>query len=268
MNRHAQYNPQTLHSAMIAAGLEPPQPIPADGRLHRFYVEGDRRGTRNGWCANHGSHAIYGTWREPGTRHVWQANRPIDPAEYARQREAAELRRTRLRTEREQTHARAAEVARRIWENSEPAAAGHPYLVRKGIEPHLARQSRDSLVIPLHDTAGEVQNVQFIRPDGQKRFLKGGRKKGCFCWIGGTPAERWFVAEGFATAATVHEVTGEPVAMAFDAGNLVPVVGALVERLPGRCVIAADNDETGLRYAYRAAARYGVGVTYPTAVAS
>ena len=51
------------------------------------------------------------------------------------------------------------------------------------------------------------------------------------------------IAEGYATAATLHEVTGHCAVMAVDAGNLRPVAEALRALYPStRLVVAADND--------------------------
>src|SRR5262249_26047182 len=47
--------------------------------------------------------------------------------------------------------------------------------------------------------------------------------------------------------ASLHEVTGESVAIAFNAANLEPVARALKKKSAGlRIVIAADNDESGV----------------------
>jgi phage/plasmid primase-like uncharacterized protein len=75
------------------------------------------------------------------------------------------------------------------------------------------------------------------------------------------------IAEGYATAASIHEATGNPVAVAFSANNLQPVAHALMQRLVtgklngcgGAITIAADHDEngTGQKYAIEAAQAVG-----------
>ena len=63
--------------------------------------------------------------------------------------------------------------------------------------------------------------------------------------IGPSPAagDVVVVAEGYATAATLHEATGLPVAAAFNAGNLKPAAEGLRERyLDKKIVVAGDND--------------------------
>ncbi|MDQ6961998.1 MAG: DUF927 domain-containing protein, partial [Mariprofundaceae bacterium] len=89
---------------------------------------------------------------------------------------------------------------------------------------------------------GELTSLQFIQANGDKRFLKDGQIKGGFHLIG-TPSKRLIVCEGYATACTIHEATGEAVATAFNAGNLSPVVKALRLKFPElSLVVAADND--------------------------
>jgi len=56
------------------------------------------------------------------------------------------------------------------------------------------------------------------------------------------------IAEGFATGATLHELTGQPVVVAFNAGNLGKVAEACRGRFPDRpLVIAGDNDHQAPR---------------------
>ena len=51
------------------------------------------------------------------------------------------------------------------------------------------------------------------------------------------------IAEGYATAATIHQATGLPVIAAFNAGNIAPVAQVYRDRHPERTVIiAGDND--------------------------
>lgn len=53
------------------------------------------------------------------------------------------------------------------------------------------------------------------------------------------------VAEGYATAATAHEATGFPVAVAFDAGNLLPVAKALRGKYPQARIVVFGDDDAG-----------------------
>src|SRR5439155_4411726 len=42
------------------------------------------------------------------------------------------------------------------------------------------REYRGALVVPLRDINGELQSLQFISAEGEKRFLSGGQMAGCF----------------------------------------------------------------------------------------
>jgi phage/plasmid primase-like uncharacterized protein len=81
--------------------------------------------------------------------------------------------------------------------------------------------------------------------DGSKLFLKGARTEGGHALIGGLPRQGapLLVAEGYATGAPLHEATGLPVVVAFNAGNLAAVAKAYRAADPSRpIIIAGDND--------------------------
>ncbi len=133
---------------------------------------------------------------------------------------------------------------------TKPAPADHPYIVRKGIKPvgdiHVTNDGK--LVVPVFDEHGEPMSLQFITGNGGKRFLTGGQIQGGLFPLPGGNGPR-YIAEGFATAATIHEATGETVLAAFNAGNLLPVAKLARGRYPERViVICADDDhETAAR---------------------
>ena len=70
-------------------------------------------------------------------------------------------------------------------------------------------------------------------------------KEGAFHLIGPhpEPGEPVLVCEGYATGASLHMATSLTVAIAFDAGNLLPVSKAMRERFPGcPLIICCDDD--------------------------
>lgn len=180
-------------------------------------------------------------------------------------------------------HQSAARLANTIWRNAKELTAAdlaHPYLQSKGIQDLTAvagirinrYKGRNKLVIPIYSRNGqtgntELVNLQQIEESGQKRFLAGGQKSGGYAILNGTHADMaqgFYLAEGYATAASVHLATGKPVVIAFDAGNLPVVAARIIERgnLPADTPIylAADNDrasQKGLAKAAEAAAILG-----------
>lgn len=235
-----------FRAAITAAGLEAPEHVTADGALHRFASNG-KRGDTAGWYVMHvegipaGS---FGCWRA-GLSETWcgDVGRKWTAAEQTAQRaRIAAMRRLREAEEAKQ-RADAASEAAAIWGSAKLAAAGHAYLVRKGIKPHGLRVEGEHLVVPVRAN-GELVSLQRIATDGAKRFLTGGRVAGGYFSIGKPEdAKALCVVEGVATGATVHEATGLPVAVSFNAGNLVAVSRAMRERFPDLpLIVCADDD--------------------------
>ena len=90
-------------------------------------------------------------------------------------------------------HAEAAQQAHKRLQASFPCSERHAYLSRKGI-PALAdmRQDRNGmLLIPVRDSSGRVQSLQYIAPDGTKRFLTGGKVQGGNSLFPARQKNRW-----------------------------------------------------------------------------
>lgn len=168
---------------------------------------------------------------------------PQAQAALSRQIKAARLQAELSRRDR---HAEAASRVRKIWDAAPAAPRRHAYLVTKGIEPHNARLHSGCLVLPVTTFEGSISSLQFIAPDGRKRLLSGGRKRGCFIAVAGDEeqARRVIICEGWATGCTLTE--DDPAALvlaAIDAGNLQPVAVAARHRWPSaELVIAGDDD--------------------------
>ncbi|HOI67969.1 MAG TPA: DNA primase, partial [Thiomonas arsenitoxydans] len=168
-------------SAMRAHGIAPADPgvIVADGALRRFDVEGDRRGSRNGWAVLHHNHGAAGNWKS-GVTITWIAKSIARMTRQERDEHFRLIRQAKAEAQRQREadqHA-AAERAAMLWEKAAPANAAHPYLVRKRIAPGNARQSGNLLVLRIEDAEGNTRSLQFIAADGSKRMLTEGAKRG------------------------------------------------------------------------------------------
>jgi putative DNA primase/helicase len=262
-----------FRQAMRDAGLEPPDVI-EPGKLHRFPGVGKRNGNTAGWCKlfPDGLGGVFGDWAADISE-TWQAKRdkPLTPAEREAFRRQVEDARARAEMERKVQQDDAARRAGELWLKASHVKR-HPYLTAKKVSAHGIRQSGDSLLIPLFDADDALHSLQFIGPDGTKKFLPGGRVTGCFHLIGEPRgAAAVLVCEGYATGASLHEATGMPVAVAFSAGNLRPVSLALRATYPDvRLIICADNDaktegNPGLEKATEAALAVGGLLAVPPA---
>ena len=139
-------------------------------------------------------------------------------------------------------------------------ATGNAYLTRKGFPGHECvmltathktggvTYSAGDLVVPLHDDSGALVNLQLINSESLKRTLKGGAVKGACHIIEGQKqaGKRLWIAEGYATALTVHHLTGETVMVALSSVNLLSLASLARQKHPAcQIVLAADRDLSG-----------------------
>ncbi|WP_304626935.1 DUF5906 domain-containing protein, partial [uncultured Parasutterella sp.] len=164
----------------------------------------------------------------------------------------------------------AREKAAKMWERAaDSVSASHPYVRSKKIRPIGARQLRNQILVPVWKEEMLV-GLQTIFPDDtaegertfQKKFLSGTETKGSFAVLGTLPEkpEVIFLTEGWATGCSIFEAVGQPVIVAFSAGNLLPVAETLRAKYPdSKICIAADNDAHYLRkLREECASRFGI----------
>lgn len=241
---------EAFSQAIEAAGMAAPDVIHADGMLHRFSPSGKRRDMA-GWYVLYldGLPAgVFGCWRS-GLVQTWcaKASHSLTSAQRDALRQRVRNAKALRDADIQQRQQQAQTMALARWNTASPLLAGmqaHPYLKSKGVQGFGLRveTGTDLLLVPMRDATGTLHSLQTISETGEKRFIAGGRVQGCYHAIGqiGTAL---VVAEGFATAASIHEATGLAVATAFSANNLFPVARALRQKYPGLpLVLAADDD--------------------------
>ncbi len=240
-----------------------------DGQIHRVPLIGKSGGDLDGAYCGYldGRPAGWMQNFSAGEKHTWVATGhtltkeqvEAQRADFARKREE----RQRQILQRQQQTARDAFTE---WIASDYASNDHPYLKAKGVPAFGLREDIDgALLVPVVNVDKELRGLQTISPDGEKRFMYGMEKYGNFHMIGDygldhpgvTPFDdegrnlsqgEILLAEGYATAATLHMATEKPVAVAFDAGNLEPVAKKLREKFPNAAItICADNDHQHTR---------------------
>lgn len=291
-----------LYAALVLAcqevGIVPPTTLPhADGRWHPADLADDRKGKGDGRILlfPDGQGGQVHNWK--GESRSFFTSRPnaYSPAEREElDRQRKEVRRiSEVMIKERQRRARIR--AQKIWASGRPASADHPYLREKQIEPHglkvgtwtrwrknkTGEWTRDivienALLVPMVDEQGALWNVQAIFPERHpdlgrdKDFIGGARKSGLYFPMECQPMTRMIlIAEGFATGATICEGTGKSTIVAFDAGNLEPVVMIIRRKYPHHhIVVCADNDRytpgnPGLTKARAAAKGVGAKVLVP-----
>lgn len=259
----------TFEQALQASGLLP-RAIVADGKWRRcptldkpkkrngaYVLHADGRGYWRNWATD----SDINSWADKSVTH----SSPVDLA-------AIERRRQQERAQR----LRAIEGARAHWARCASANGLHPYLERKGLSAVGTQALRlwgDALVVPVL-WKGRIISLQSITPDGQKRFWPGAPVKGGALVLDRPRAALTAVCEGLATGLAIFQsVRNARVIVAFDAGNLSPVVDTL--RPSGSVVICADDDHgtearrgfnPGREKATNAAELIGAGVAWPEGI--
>jgi phage/plasmid primase-like uncharacterized protein len=228
---------------MAESGFLIDHPV-ADGQIHRFDV--DKTNDRAGWYVLFDGDfpaGVAGSWKTD-ERIKWSLKSPktMNKTEKAKYCQKLELAKKLSEQELKRRHAEAKIKALNIWKKANPVLADHPYLKNKKVGCFGLKQVNDDLIIPAVDKTGELWTIQTIKPNGQKRFLSGGKKKECYFKIPGNDV--LCIAEGYATGATIHEATGSTVFVAFDAGNVEPVALSVRKKYPNaEITICADNDQ-------------------------
>ena len=235
---------EQFSDAIRSAGLPPPDTIIDDGAIHRFSTNG-KPSDDSGWYSLHTDGipaGPFGDWRS-GLQSTWcaKSDSTMTDAEREAHRQRVKVMQVQRETElMQRQQAAATDAARRL--KAATVCTQHDYLTRQGIKPHGVKLEGNNLLIPMRDTAGTLHSLQNIAPNGEKRFLSGGRVKGCYHLIG-NPSGALIVCEGYATGASIHEATGHAVAVAFNAGNIEAVAVALRSKYPAlKIIIAADDD--------------------------
>ncbi len=264
-------NEQEFLDAMRQSGIACHEKIVADGEIHRFAPDG--KGNKDGWYVFYGMAGAFGDW-SCDIKENWSikydlltfAERKIvqEQMELSKKTQAEQAEKVALRQE------AAAQEADTKWQSY--ALTGQSgYLTRKMIPAIGTRFDQNTIVVPIKDIEGKIWSLQYIHESGFKSFLTGGRKKRCFHVLGDTLEDTPFiyVAEGYATATSVHMATGTPVVVAFDADNIEPVVKALKQKYSSlKICITGDDDQwkgsnTGRIRAEEAANKHGCSVVFP-----
>ena len=254
--------------AMRLSGLPFKGSLIADGAIHRFSPEG--KGNKDGWYVFYGMAGAFGDWSRDIHQKWSLRSQSLSYEDKARLSEQIEKTKRASEEERNQRHEEVSSLALTEW-NSLSEIGNSPYLSRKKVEPLGVHFRGELVVVPLKDTAGKLWSLQYISPDGTKRFLSGGRKKGCFHHIGVIKdGEPIIVAEGYATGASIYMATNKSVVVAFDAGNLDPVIEELKKTYPRSTILIAGDDDrwkdhnTGRIKSEEAVKKHNCRVLFPT----
>lgn len=250
---------QQLFAYMSELGVSPAsyERLEFDGELHRYDIDGDKRGSGNGAYIIHTDgipagfiqdwkRGIKTTWKYDVSGLSEEQKKYFNSAEYQEKSEAEKKRREEKRRKKEIT---ASENARVRIDMLPEAPENHPYLKKKQVYPYGVKLDGDNLAIPLRDIDGVVRSLQWIFADGQKRFYPDAPMNGLFWSIGLDTVKpdtkgAILIGEGFATMAKIYELTGIPCIAGISCHFIKAVAKEIREHYPqSKIYITADNDK-------------------------
>lgn len=249
---------------LIAHGclLRPGEPK-CDGQSHRVQVVGDKGNIKSGFYVMHLDGVPNGYFMNNRTKDSFKnlyLNRGVDeresPEEIKKRQEEFRIQQARAEQERQKQERQVAMTIRQqLRKLSNTNEITSPYFKKKRIPGSVftfVEGDKNGLTtwIPLYDVNKQLTTAQTISPEGEKRFVKGGRKHGSFHVVLGKIEQddsTVIICEGYATAASIQysliEHRDVKVVAAIDAGNLLPVAQSLKKRYSDKIfIIACDND--------------------------
>ena len=266
-----------------------------NGQIQRVPVTGDALGEKSGSYVGHldGNPAGYIQNFKTGEQTNWKLNAQLKAlSAVGRARLAAETaqKRQNRANQLERQHAETTKIVEGHFSQGEPAEQ-HPDLDRKGVASYglvidtvgsltLPKNDPDgqqwsakgNLLVPIRDIERQFLGAQSIDATGKKSLPRGCRKQGGHHVVGDVEAsDKLLFAEGYATAATLHELTGLPVVVTFDSGNMPGVAEAYRAKFPEKnLILAGDNDHSkpveknvGFQKALEAAQKVGGYTCFP-----
>ncbi len=247
---------QEILNRLVSYGLDVSE-LNLTGRLTRCKAEGDKSGQQSGWyvlyelSTQSGKLYIvgaFGNWKDSSCPESGWKLKPKNIEVFTNsERKEIESKQQVLREtiekEKKILSGNTAKRAEKIF-NQLPEIGKSEYLQNKKIKGYGIRFSRGAIIVPVGNWDGALVGLQFIYGNGKKKFLTGTAKKGAFHLIGEISDENpILVAEGYSTAASIHEATNLPVIVAFDAGNLKTVSIELRKRYQKSYIVICGDDD-------------------------
>ena len=174
---------ENFKAEMAAHGYSPGEVIPG-GKIHRFSMNGiphDKTGWY--WITAGGpvTAGVFGHWWT-GEKIKWSSKSKsgMSSGELKAYRAAVEEAKRQREAERRREHETASEKAIEDIKKFRDAPADHPYLEKKRVKPYGIKICGNELIIPFKDVSGKFWTYQRTKANGEKLFLTGGKKRGCY----------------------------------------------------------------------------------------
>ena len=258
--------------AMSPHGITPPETIVTDGKIRRFGHK------KNSWYVFHEgdiSGGAFGDWKLRVNEN-WCSKQPNQFTPQQREewaKKQAEIQAS-VKAEKLAKQAEAAKKSIKLWADARPDVdLKHGYLLAKGgLYPHGIKQLGQALLIPVYGEDKQLTGCQFIYANGDKKFITGTKKQGCFHFLkpqnfDPNNVQIICIVEGWANGVTVLMAMNCLVFIAFDCGNLSAVAELARRKYPQALIVMCadvEDHRTGIKAASEAANTVNGIVAIPT----
>lgn len=249
-----------------------------DGEFHRVPVEEGKQGSLDGAYKAYldGVPAGFIQNHRTGLKQNWKAQGySLGREEKNQLQNQANQKISQRNLDKKLEFEKIAKACQNVWDQLPDAKAeDQKYLKDKKVPSYgLKTNQRGELIVPVRSVDGNMMSFQKISSMG-KSMEKGGQVKGGMHKIGDfSQAPQIAIAEGYATAASIHQATGIPVAVAFSCNNLEEVAKNIQRaHSKAKILICADNDRQtqnkigvnpGVEAAKKAAKEVGGSISVP-----
>lgn len=227
-----------------------------DGQIHQ-----ERTDDWKGWYAGHktevGTHTVYslilGDYRSGSQETLRDGDDKLTPSMLGKVRKNLEAQTQATEEQKLRLQKLARKEAQALYDSAVPVNnVEHlpSYMTRKkwglyvtGIK--LSPQFAEDILVPLYDINGELWSLQTTFMSGDKMFFPGGRTNETYFPFGKltTATRTCYLAEGVATAMSVHAATGKPTLACMSANNLVSVARVVQKHFPLCSFIVCGDDD-------------------------
>jgi len=221
----------------------------------------DKSNERSGWYIYHQINsdfgcAVYGNWRT-GEEKKWYSGTTTKLSQTEQNKLLAKLEEVKKKAAKDKArkHEETSIYVKDKFKNAKDVVK-HAYLDNKQIESHGIKQANGNLLIPMYRIDPEkkdldLRSIQYIMPDGSKRFASAGETKGNFFLIGTDlssidQVEKIAVVEGYATGYSVWHSCNIPVLVVFSALFCKEALTRFRKIYNGQFILALDNDDSGV----------------------
>ena len=202
---------------------------------------------------------VYGNWRTSFEGKFTSYNPNKMSAEQKRdlQQKLDEAQKKREESKKIQ-HEQVSIYAKEKYENAKEVAE-HKYLTNKKVKNYGLKTINGNLLIAVYSITkndkgilvSDIKSLQYIYPNGDKKFAGGGEVKGNIFLINCEPndlknIDNLYIVEGYATGASIASL-GLPVCVVFSANFCLSALTRLRSMgINTRFVLCLDNDESGV----------------------